>query len=183
MSLDPVWGLEPCLGKQGHLLDPWEGELGYHFGLSIHWKVKVSVLGTVGASWSRLETSQSPRCLLSWVDKIPPPPLKSRLWWAAWAAVAAAFAQVWVVALRAHRVLLRPSDGGSRSGGEVGEAVSSSAGTRSCQTAARCCGCWLCLKPRRCYRHWGSPSRSPLEEEVPRYCQQLSPQAGPQNPP
>lgn len=94
MSLDLVWGAEPCLGKQGQLPDPWEGELGYHFGLSIHWKAKVSVLGNVGDAWSHLGTSQSPRCPLSWVDKTLPPPLKTQQWWVGEAAVAAAYAQV-----------------------------------------------------------------------------------------
>lgn len=171
MSLDLVWGAESCLGKQGHLPDPWEGELGYRFGLSIHWKVKVSVLGNEGGAWT-LETSQSPSCLLSWVDKLLRPPLKPRLWWAggAAAAVAAAFDQVWVAALRAHRVSLSPADGGRRCGVEVGEAVSSYAGTHSCQTTGCRCGCWLCLRSRQCCRHWGSPSHYPLEEGMPHYC-------------
>lgn len=106
MSLDLVWGAEPCLGKQGQLPDPWEGELGYRSGSSSHLKVKVSVLGNVGDAWSHLGTSQSPRCLLSWVDKILPPPLKSHPQWAAEAAVAAAFAQVWAATLRAHQALM-----------------------------------------------------------------------------
>lgn len=138
--------------------------------MSIHWKEKVFVLGNVGGVWSHLETSQSPSCLLSWVGKALLPPLKTHLWWVAGVAAAAASAQVWAAALRAHRALLSSADGGSKSGGEAGEAVSSSAGTHSCQTAAHCCGCWLCLRPQQCYPHWGIPSHYPLEEGVPHYC-------------
>lgn len=170
MSLDLVWGAEPCLGKQGQLPDPWEGELGYRSGLSSHLKVKVSVLGNVGDAWSHLGTSQSPRYPLSWVDKILSPPLKSHQRWAGEAAVAAAFAQVWAATLRAHQALPSRADGGSRSGGEAGEAVSSYAGTHSCQTAAHCLGCWLCLRPQQCYPRWGSPAHYRLEEGTPHYC-------------
>lgn len=171
MSLDLVWGAEPCLGKQGQLPDPWEGELGYRFGWSIHLKVKVSVLGNVGDAWSRLGTSHGPRCPLSWADKIPaPPPLQPRQQWAAEAAVAAASAQVWAATPRARQARPSLADGGRRSGGEAGAAVSSSAGTHSCPTAAHRFGCWPCRRPRQCSPRWGSPSRCPLGEGAPRYC-------------
>lgn len=130
----------------------------------------MSVLGNVEDAWSHLETSQSPNCLLSWVDKLLLPLPKTHLWWVAGAAVVAASAQVWAAALRAHRVLRNPADGESRSGGEAGEAVSSYAETHSCQTTAHCCGCWLCLRLQQCYPHWGIPSHYPLEEGILHYC-------------
>lgn len=138
--------------------------------MSIHLKVKVSVPGNVGDVWSHLGTSQSPRFPLSWVDKILPPPLKTHLWWAGEAAVAAAFAQVWAATPRAHQAPLSPADGGSMSGGEAEEAVSSYAGTHSCQITAHCFGCWLCQRPQQCYPRWGSLSHYPLEEGGPHYC-------------
>ena len=56
------------------------------------------------------------------------------------------------------------------SGGEAGEAVSSYAGTHSCQTAAHCFGCWPCLRSPQCYPRWGSPAHYRLEEGAPHYC-------------
>lgn len=64
-----------------------------HFGSSIHWRVKVSVLESVGGAGSHLGTSQVPRLLLSRGDKpLLPPALRIPQWWVAGVVVAAAAA-------------------------------------------------------------------------------------------
>lgn len=96
----------------------------------------MSVLGSVGGAGNQLETSQAPSYLLSWMDRVLPPSLLTRPWWAAGAAVAAASARAWGAIPRAHQVLLSHADGASGSGGEVAGAASAYVGTHCGQTAA-----------------------------------------------
>lgn len=109
--------------------------------MSIHWRVRESVLGSVGDAGNHSETSQAPSCLLSWMDRVLLLSLLTHQWWEAEAAVAAASAPAWAATPRAHQGLLSPADGASRSGREVVGAASAYVGTHSGRTTAHCFEC------------------------------------------
>lgn len=114
--------------------------MGVPLWLSIHWKVKASVLGSVGAPGATRRQARYPVvCWVGWTGAAPapsePPVVGGRGGWGC------CLRSGLGATLRAHQALLRPADGGSGSGGEGVEAASAYVGTRSGQTTAHCSEC------------------------------------------